>query len=155
MQDIYVWIEYLSRTNPSQRSFFLRFSLLMLSLVNTSYTLLLNYWVLSSFYYVWLICLHIYSSQALLCTLMSLQEFVSFSCFHNHQAKPPTILFCLHNIIWSLTPLYLWYSFLWREKLESLRFQSLDQVRNMHNYLRFFLNPLHSGKIAFLNLKVI
>ena len=87
MQDIYVWIDYLSITNPSNRSFFPRISLLMLWFVNASYILLLNYWVLSSFHYVWLICIHLYSSQALLCTLMSLQKFVLYSCFHNASNK--------------------------------------------------------------------
>ena len=59
LQNITVWIDYLSRTNPSHRSFFPMLSLLMLWLVNALCNLLLNYWVLSSFYYVWLICIHL------------------------------------------------------------------------------------------------
>ena len=43
----------------------------------------------------------------------------------------------------------------WREKLESLCFPSLDQVRNMHNYPRLFLNPIHYRKITFLYFKRI
>ena len=36
-----------------------------------------------------------------------------------------------------------------------LLFPSLNQVRNMHNYLRFFLNPMHNGKITFIYFKWI
>ena len=80
LQNIIVWIVYLSRTNLNHRSFFPRLSLLMLLLVNALCTRLLNYWVLSSFYYVWLICIHSNSSWALLCTLVSLKDSVPFSC---------------------------------------------------------------------------
>ena len=41
----------------------------------------------------------------------------------------------------------------WWEKPESLRFASLDQVRNKYNYPKLFLNSMHSGKITFLSLK--
>ena len=34
-------------------------------------------------------------------------------------------------------------------------FSSPDQVRNMHNYPRPFLNPMHNIKIAFLKFKGI
>ena len=80
LQNITVWIVYLSRTNLNHRSFFPRLSLLMLLLVNSPCTRLLNYWVLSSFYYVWLICIHSNSSWALFCTLVSLKDSVHFSC---------------------------------------------------------------------------
>ena len=41
------------------------------------------------------------------------------------------------------------------KKPESLLFPSSDQVKNMHNYPRPFLNPMPSGKITFLNFKRI
>ena len=41
------------------------------------------------------------------------------------------------------------------KKPESLHFPSPDQVRNMHNYPRSFLNPMQSVKIAFLKFKEI
>ena len=41
------------------------------------------------------------------------------------------------------------------KKFESIRFASPNQVKNMHNYFKLFLNPIHSGKITFLNFKEI
>ena len=43
----------------------------------------------------------------------------------------------------------------WWEKFRSLDFSSPDQVRNMHNYPRLFLNSMHSEKITFLYFKSI
>ena len=118
LQNITVWIDYLSRTNPSHRSFFPMLSLLMLWLVNALCNLLLNYWVLSSFYYVWLICIHIYSSQVLLCPLVLLYDLFFFHAFTRHQEKFPIILFCFLDHILSCTLLYLWYSFLYVCRLQ-------------------------------------
>ena len=42
-----------------------------------------------------------------------------------------------------------------RKKPGSLYFPSLDQVRNTHNYPRFFLNPMQNEKIIFLYFKRI
>ena len=42
-----------------------------------------------------------------------------------------------------------------REKLGSIRFPNLDQVKNMHNYPMPFLNPMHRRKIMFLYFKRI
>lgn len=45
---------------------------------------------------------------------------------------------------------------IWWEKPESFHFPSPNKVRNMHNYTRPFLNPIHNKKkIAFLNFKRI
>ena len=38
----------------------------------------------------------------------------------------------------------------WWDKLESLCILSLNQVSNMHNYHRLFLNPMHNGKIKII-----
>ena len=45
---------------------------------------------------------------------------------------PVTLIFCATLNLW--------------EKLEALRFPSLNQVRNIHNYPKFFLNPMHNRK---------
>ena len=41
---------------------------------------------------------------------------------------------------------------IWWKKPESLYFLSPDQVRNMHNYPRLFLNSMHNKKINFFIL---
>ena len=87
VQNITIWIVYLSITNLSHRSFFPGLSLLMLLLVNAPCTILINYWVFSSFYYVWLICIYSYSSWVMFCTLVSLQDSIHFSCLHNASSK--------------------------------------------------------------------
>ena len=43
----------------------------------------------------------------------------------------------------------------WCEKHKSFHFPSSDQVQNMHNYPKLFLNPMHSGKTTFLYFKRI